>query len=407
MQTADYLESLQNDLSRINTALELSEGTNFTDIAEMAENGDISTGGGDLSDYFNENPIISSWTTTMVQWAAKNYFKKLPTLNIPSHITSLQDLFKVYYLSVYPKVICGSNVTNMISLYSVSSSSIDTYVTSIDVSGLNTSNVTSMSSMFANQKYLTTVDVSTFNVSKVTSFQNMFSQCQAIDNLDLSNWQFTTTNNINLQGMFSWCSSLNNIQLPSNFINTKVTNINQLFTSCGLNIGDLDSSGWDTSGITTASNAFSDNSKTTAIDFSNLTFDNLTTSSAMLSSMSKVTTIDLTDMVGTKVTNASYMFNNDVLVTSIKLTNFNPTGSINASSMFTGCRALQFLDIRSFDLTKVSNSKYMFGYTVSDYLPANCLIIVKDQTSKDWMNTNWNYLTNVQTAAEYEANASI
>lgn len=39
--TAEYLESLQNDLNRITTALDLEEGTNFTDIAQMSEDGDI------------------------------------------------------------------------------------------------------------------------------------------------------------------------------------------------------------------------------------------------------------------------------------------------------------------------------------------------------------------------------
>ena len=46
MTTADYLESLQNDLETINTSLNLQEGTKFTDIADMAESGQITVGGG-------------------------------------------------------------------------------------------------------------------------------------------------------------------------------------------------------------------------------------------------------------------------------------------------------------------------------------------------------------------------
>ena len=42
--TSDYLESLQSDLDRITTALDLEEGTKFTDIAQMTEGGEISKG---------------------------------------------------------------------------------------------------------------------------------------------------------------------------------------------------------------------------------------------------------------------------------------------------------------------------------------------------------------------------
>ena len=46
MTTEDYLESLQNDLQTLSTALNLEEGTNFTDIAVMADEGEITRGGG-------------------------------------------------------------------------------------------------------------------------------------------------------------------------------------------------------------------------------------------------------------------------------------------------------------------------------------------------------------------------
>lgn len=48
MTTTDYLESLQEDLNKINTILELEEGTNFTNIANMVESGDITKGGGQM-----------------------------------------------------------------------------------------------------------------------------------------------------------------------------------------------------------------------------------------------------------------------------------------------------------------------------------------------------------------------
>ncbi len=61
MTTTDYLESLQEDLNKINTILELEEGTNFTNIANMVESGDITKGGGQViptSLYELNNEII-------------------------------------------------------------------------------------------------------------------------------------------------------------------------------------------------------------------------------------------------------------------------------------------------------------------------------------------------------------
>ena len=46
MTTEDYLESLQNDLQTLSEALNLEEGTNFTDLATMANEGEITRGGG-------------------------------------------------------------------------------------------------------------------------------------------------------------------------------------------------------------------------------------------------------------------------------------------------------------------------------------------------------------------------
>ena len=44
----------------------------------------------------------------------------------------------------------------------------------IDVSNLNTSQVTSMQAMFRDNKYLTSLDLGLFDTSQVTNMSNMF-----------------------------------------------------------------------------------------------------------------------------------------------------------------------------------------------------------------------------------------
>lgn len=60
-------------------------------------------------------------------------------------------------------------------------------VTTIDLSGLDTSAVTDMSSMFENDPKLVSVVLTSFNTSNVTTMVNMFANDTALQSLDLSN----------------------------------------------------------------------------------------------------------------------------------------------------------------------------------------------------------------------------
>jgi hypothetical protein len=48
----------------------------------------------------------------------------------------------------------------------------------------------------------------------------------------------------------------------------------------------------------------------------------------------------------------------------------------------------------------------MSNASMFDGVPADCLIIVKDDTQKEWLTNAFSQLTNVKTVAEYEAEQS-
>ena len=100
------------------------------------------------------------------------------------------------------------------------------YLTKIDLSSWDTSNITEMNSMFKGCSSLTSLDLSNFDTSNVTSMSNMFYGCWKITSLDLSN--FDTSKVTNMSNMFSVCPSLTSFEL-SNFDTSKVTNINSMF----------------------------------------------------------------------------------------------------------------------------------------------------------------------------------
>ena len=67
---------------------------------------------------------------------------------------------------------------------------------SIDLSGLDTSNVTDMSDMFRGCSSLASLDLSSFDTSNVQGMSGMFSGCSSLTSLDLSNFNTSKVNNM-------------------------------------------------------------------------------------------------------------------------------------------------------------------------------------------------------------------
>ena len=100
---------------------------------------------------------------------------------------------------------------------------------SIDLSALDTSNVTDMASMFSGCEKIDSLNVSNFDTSSATNMNNMFGGCPNLTSLNLSN--FDTSSVTNMDSMFIYCSSLTSLDV-SNFDTSKVTNMGCMFYSC-------------------------------------------------------------------------------------------------------------------------------------------------------------------------------
>ena len=88
-------------------------------------------------------------------------------------------------------------------------------ITKLDVTHLNTFNVTNMESMFANCQSLTSLDLSNFDTSRVTNMTGMFAVCRSLTSLDLSNFDISKVTK--MSAMFYSCSSLNHIKCKQAF----------------------------------------------------------------------------------------------------------------------------------------------------------------------------------------------
>ncbi|ECP9711369.1 BspA family leucine-rich repeat surface protein [Listeria monocytogenes] len=181
----------------------------------------------------------------------------------------------------------------------------------VDLSGLDTSAVTTMWDMFNSCRALEELDVSHFDTSSVTSMYRVFNGCEKLKKLDVSN--FDTSSATAMVQMFRNCSALEKLDV-SNFNTSLVTDMRAMFAGC-TSLEVLDVSNFDTSSVTNMAAMFSDNEKLEKLDLS--TFD---TSS---------------------VTNMGTMFKNCTALKSLFLDNF--THAASSTDMFTGTTSLSYL----------------------------------------------------------------
>ena len=180
-------------------------------------------------------------------------------------------------------------------------------VSSLDLSGLDTSNMTSMSRMFYNSKSLTNIDTSGFDTSKV----------------------------VNMNGMFWGCNNLKNIDV-SNFKTSKVTDINNMFADCS-SLTTLDLSNFDTSNVLYMGNPYSYGY------------------GGMFRNCSSLTSLYISSFNTSKVKYMNNMFQGCSSLTSLDLSNFDTSNVTAMASMFKNCTLLKNLNLSNFNTSKVTS----------------------------------------------------
>ncbi|KXW85544.1 hypothetical protein AWI95_14530, partial [Listeria monocytogenes] len=117
----------------------------------------------------------------------------------------------------------------------------------LDLSGLNTSFVTTMERMFEGCENLKILNLSNFDfdTSSVINMDYMFAGCTNLEELDVS--KFDTSSVTNMQMMFQYCKSLEKLNLSS-FDTSSVTRMNSMFEGC-TSFEELDLSSFDTSSV--------------------------------------------------------------------------------------------------------------------------------------------------------------
>nr|WP_315092088.1 BspA family leucine-rich repeat surface protein [uncultured Alloprevotella sp.] len=202
---------------------------------------------------------------------------------------------------------------------------------------LNTSEVTTMSSMFFLCKKLSQLDLSNFNTEKVENMHEMFLGCSSLTSLDLSSFN---TEKVQYMGrMFTGCSSLTSLDLSS-FNTEKVQYMHGMFWSCS-SLTSLNLSSFNTEKVQEMSRMFSDCQRLTSLDLSNFNTENVQNMMAMFYASLSLTSLDLSSFNTENVKYMGYMFGMCSSLTSLDLSNFNTEKVQDMSKMFVNCESLR------------------------------------------------------------------
>lgn len=184
-----------------------------------------------------------------------------------------------------------------------------------------------------------------------------------------------------------------------------MTSMDSMFSSS--HATNIDVSEWDTSNVTTMASMFSYASDITSLNLSNFNTINVKSMTSMFRSCSGLTYLDLSNFNTTSIDKSdqgmSSMFYGCSSLVELNISNFTISQDLNISSMFYDCRKLQKIDARNMNFSTSTSYSYMF-----ENVPTTCLIIVKDDTEKSWVQKRaGSSYTNIKTLAEYQAEGGV
>ena len=234
-----------------------------------------------------------------------------------------------------------------------------TKMETIDLAGLDTSEVTSMNTMFYTMSSLKNIDVSGFNTSKVTDMYAMFDQTGVIEQLNVSS--FDTSNVTDMKWMFFGLNKLKKLNL-TNFDKSKVTNMYGMFDAM-TDVSEIKfGTNFNTRNVTNMGRMFSRTSSIQQLDLSHFNTGNVTAMNDMFSLMTSLTQINFGANFDTSnVTDMTGMFYQSTSLVNLDLSHFNTKKVKSMISMFSQMSGLTILDISNFETPSLENAGSMFA----------------------------------------------
>ena len=351
-----------------------------------------------IAEYFDSNVITASAETNVVQWDKNKIRDCVKSWSISSvvfldHKPENGTVKTVVSVSSDGSIVAGpaSDTSGIMYIWSADGGKVIApadcsrlfhnmqTLTSIDLSGLNTSNVSDMSLMFESCVNLNNLDLSGFDTSRVTTINNMFYN-SGIKTINLGD--FDTSNVTDMHGVFRDCNKLTDLDLSS-FDTSKVTDMSYMFNGCSA-LTEIDLSSFDTGKVTYMNYMFNGCSALTEIVLRSFDTKNVADMSYMFYDCEGLIDLDLSNFDTRNVADMSFMFYDCEGLIDLDLSNFDTRNVENMSYMFYHCHRLSELDLNSFDTSKVADMSNMFF---------NCYLLSELEI--------WNFTVNEGTDTSY------
>lgn len=255
-----------------------------------------------------------------------------------------------------------SEVTTMNTMFYMMDS-----LKSIDVSKFNTSKVTDMFEMFDNAGIIEQLNVSSFNTSNVTNMKWMFFGLSKVKELDLTN--FNTSRVTDMYGMFDSMADVKEIKFGPSFDTSSVTDMGMMFARLDY-IQRLDLSTFNTQKVINMGRMFMAAKSIQNLDLSSFDTSNVTDMNAMFSGMYSIKSLDISNFNTQKVIDMNNMFSEMLELVTLDISNFNTKNVTNFESMFAideshsviGGRLERIYVNNDFDLTSATNTSGLFKF---------------------------------------------
>ncbi|MBR6983152.1 MAG: BspA family leucine-rich repeat surface protein [Ruminococcus sp.] len=272
----------------------------------------------------------------------------------------------------------------------------------VDLSTIDSTNVTDIGAMFSDCKNLVTIDLTGFNTNRVTSMYAAFLNCSKLKTIYVNKyWDASGTpdEGVNSVNMFSGCTSLvggNGTTYDSHYTDNTYARADQGASRPGyLTLVDenylLNGTLYIKNFKTVDFDAFSGIKRIVALEGSEITNNGGTGlfNANSNPTLRTVTEIDLSkaaisnsiiylnsmfsgcsslkkvmfpaDYTASNVTQMASMFRGCSALTTVNLNGFNTTSLQYTSNMFDGCSSLENIDLAGFDTRNVSDMRYMFS----------------------------------------------
>lgn len=277
-----------------------------------------------------------------------------------SNVTDMSCMF-LYTRRLERIDLSNWDTSNVTSMYAMFDRSIIPSSGILGVSDFDTSCVKDMSMMFREDFNIQSLNLSKWNTSNVLYMNQMFSNCTSLRSLDLTNWN--TSKAINMSRMFYNCHRLDSLDV-SHFDTSSVEDMNYMFYS--VKAPSLNVSSWDTSNVTNISFMFEWCENIASLDLSNWNTAKVTSMNATFFGCNNLKYLDLSSWDTSNVTTMMDMFYGCKSLAAVDLSNFVLSNVTTTEDMFAVCGSLSTIYASNkWDINNVNAGFGMFSSCTS------------------------------------------